>query len=63
MIQGRRLRVWSHKVDDLANESWVSNAVNGTLDTVTIDGKIYGMPVTTEGYGLMYNKKSLIRQG
>ncbi len=64
MIQGAGdLEVWSHKVDDLANESWVSNAVNGTLDTVTIDGKIYGMPVTTEGYGLMYNKEILDKAG
>ena len=29
-----------------------------------MEENIYGMPVTTEGYGLMYNKKkSLIRQG
>ena len=33
------------------------------LDTVTIDGKIYGMPVTTEGYGLMYNKEILDKAG
>ena len=50
MIQGAGdLEVWSHKVDDLSSEKWVSNAVKGTLDTVTKDGKIYGMPVATEG--------------
>lgn len=60
MIQGAGdLEVWSHKVDDLSSEKWVSNAVKGTLDTVTKDGKIYGMPVATEGYGLIYNKEIL----
>ena len=60
MIQGAGdLEVWSHKVDDLSSEKWVSNAVNGTLDTVTVDNKIYGMPVATEGYGLIYNKDIL----
>ena len=56
MIQGAGdLEVWSHKVDDLSSEKWISNAVKGTLDTVTKEGKIYGMPVATEGYGLIYN--------
>lgn len=60
MIQGAGdLEVWSHKVDDLSSEKWVSNAVKGTLDTVTKDEKIYGMPVATEGYGLIYNKEIL----
>ena len=60
MIQGAGdLGVWEHKVDDLSNESWKSKAVNGTLDTVTVDGKVYGMPVATEGYGLIYNKSIL----
>lgn len=60
MIQGAGdLEVWSHKVDDLSSEKWVSNAVKGTLDTVKVDNKIYGMPVATEGYGLIYNKDIL----
>lgn len=60
MIQGAGdLGVWNHKVDDLSNEPWKSKAVNGTLDTVTKDGKVYGMPVATEGYGLIYNKSIL----
>ena len=51
------IATWAHKVDDLASEAWVSDAVNGTLDAVTVDGKIQGMPVATEGYGLIYNKE------
>ena len=64
MIQGvGDLGVWQHKVDDLSKEAWVSNAVKGTLDTVTKDGAIYGMPAATEGYGLIYNKSILEKAG
>ena len=64
MIQGAGdLGVWEHKVDDLTSEPWISKAVNGTLDTVTVDGKVYGMPVATEGYGLIYNKSLLDAAG
>lgn len=57
------LEVWSHKVDDLTGEPWVKDAVNGTLDAVTKEGKVYGMPVATEGYGLIYNKEILDEAG
>jgi len=64
MIQGAGdYDIWKHKIDDLSSESWVSNAVSGTLDTVTIDGKVFGMPAATEGYGLMYNKDILDKAG
>ena len=60
MIQGAGdLKVWEHKLDDLSSEKWVSNAFDGTLDTVKKDGKLYGMPVAIEGYGLAYNKDIL----
>ncbi|MGL4624125.1 MAG: ABC transporter substrate-binding protein [Culicoidibacterales bacterium] len=57
------IETWSHKVDDLGSEAWVANAVNGTLDAVTVDGKIQGMPVATEGYGLIYNKDLFAEAG
>lgn len=64
MIQGAGdYGVWKHKIDDLSSEPWVKNAVKGTLDTVTIDGKVYGMPAATEGYGLIYNKAILDKAG
>ena len=64
MIQGAGdYGVWKHKIDDLSAEKWIGQAVNGTLDTVTIDGKVYGMPAATEGYGLMYNKDILDKAG
>lgn len=54
---------WKHKIDDLSDQSWVKNAVKGTLDTLTVDGKHYGMPAATEGYGLIYNKSILDKAG
>ena len=64
MIQGAGdYDVWKHKIDDLSSEAWTKNAVKGTLDTVTFDGKVYGMPAATEGYGLIYNKEILDKAG
>ena len=64
MIQGAGdYGVWKHKIDDLSSETWVKSAVKGTLDTVTVDGKVYGMPAATEGYGLLYNKEILDKAG
>lgn len=64
MIQGAGdYDVWKHKIDDLTGEPWVGKAVDGTLDTVTFDKKIYGMPAATEGYGLIYNKEILDKAG
>lgn len=44
-------------IEDLSDQDWVSHAVEGSLDAVTIDGKVYGIPVSVEGYGLVYNKE------
>ncbi|WP_244835493.1 ABC transporter substrate-binding protein [Clostridium sp. BJN0001] len=64
MIQGAGdYNVWKDKIDELTDQEWVKNAVKGTLDTITIDNKIYGMPAATEGYGLVYNKEILEKAG
>ncbi|MGN1197858.1 MAG: ABC transporter substrate-binding protein [Acetatifactor sp.] len=44
-------------VEDLSDEPWVEQAVDGSLEDVTLDGKVYGLPVSVEGYGLVYNKE------
>ncbi|WP_297422472.1 extracellular solute-binding protein [Clostridium sp.] len=64
MIQGTSdYELWKHKIDDLSDQEWIKNAVKGTLDAVTVDGKVYGMPAATEGYGLAYNKEILDKAG
>ncbi|SHE96131.1 ABC transporter substrate-binding protein [Clostridium fallax] len=54
---------WKDKLDDLSGEPWVSQAFDGTLNPVTIDGKIYGMPFDEEGYGFIYNKEIFKKAG
>ncbi len=44
------------KLEDLSSEPWVGHAATGTLEGVTLDNKIYGLPYAIEGYGLVYNK-------
>lgn len=46
---------WMQKLEDLSDQPWVSQAVDTVLDSVTADGKIYGMPYAIEGYGFIYN--------
>lgn len=47
---------WLPKLEDLSDQPWVANAASGTIDGVTIDGAVYGLPYAIEGYGLVYNK-------
>ncbi len=47
---------WLPKLEDLSAEPWVVNAATGTLEGVTLDNKVYGLPYAIEGYGLVYNK-------
>ncbi len=64
MVQGAGdYGIWKEKIDDLSSEPWIKDAVKGTLDTITFDGKVYGMPAATEGYGLIYNKSILDKAG
>lgn len=44
-------------LEDLSDQPWVKHANKGTLDLLTVDGKIYGLPVSTEGLGLIVNKQ------
>ncbi len=38
-------------------DKWLDLAQPGVLDAGTFDGKLLGIPFTTQGYGLLYNKK------
>lgn len=48
---------WADNLADLSAEPWIGNTVDGLLDDVSKDGKIYGMPIAIEGYGFVYNKE------
>lgn len=47
---------WQDKLENLSDQPWVANAVEGTLPNVTTGDKIYGLPYGIEGYGILYNK-------
>ncbi len=51
------IELYDGKLVDLTNEAWVANAIPGTLDNASKDGKVYGLPYATEGFGLVYNKE------
>lgn len=48
---------WDNKLEDLSDQSWLNDALDGTLDGVKVEGKTYGIPFDLEGYGLVYNKR------
>ncbi len=54
---------WADNLEDLSNEPWVDLAFSGTLDSVSIDGKVVGLPFNQEGYGLIYNKAIFDKAG
>lgn len=41
---------------DISDLDWLDTVADGMLDDVTIDGKVYGIPYTVEGFGIVYNK-------
>lgn len=49
-------KAWQRYLEDLSDQPWVDQAYDQALEPMTIDGKIYGMPINFEGYGFIYNK-------
>ncbi|AOT71764.1 ABC transporter substrate-binding protein [Geosporobacter ferrireducens] len=47
---------WMSRLEDLSDQPWVAQALEGVLSGVTVDGKIYALPFNIEGYGFVYNK-------
>lgn len=47
---------WMGKLEDLSDEPWVDQALDGILSGATVDGKVYALPFNIEGYGFVYNK-------
>ncbi len=59
MSMGQEFTSFRDKLLDLSAEEWVGRSSPGSLDYVTADGKVYGMPLTVESFGLIYNKAVL----
>jgi raffinose/stachyose/melibiose transport system substrate-binding protein len=54
---------WLHYLEDLSGESWIEDARPDTLAPVTLEGKVYGMPMNIEGFGIIYNKELFKKAG
>lgn len=44
-------------LEDLSDQPWVDHIVDAAKSDVEIDGKILGLPIALEGYGIVYNKE------
>lgn len=47
---------WMSRLEDLSDQPWVDQALEGVLSGVTVDGKVYALPFNVEGYGFIYHK-------
>lgn len=56
-------KLWRKYLVDLSDQPWVDGAYDDALKPVRLDGKVYGMPMNLEGYGLLYNKDLFRKAG
>ncbi|MDF2614491.1 MAG: sugar transporter substrate-binding protein [Clostridia bacterium] len=47
---------WGDQLENLSDQPWVKEVNDGLLGAVTNDKGIWGLPMTIEGYGFIYNK-------
>ncbi|ANS76565.1 ABC transporter substrate-binding protein [Paenibacillus yonginensis] len=57
------LEPYMDRATDLSDQAWVPNLLETTKAPTTVDGKLYGMPMNTEGYGIIYNKDLFAKAG
>ncbi|MDX8047562.1 ABC transporter substrate-binding protein [Gracilibacillus sp. S3-1-1] len=55
--------LWEPYLEDLSDQTWVQHAYPETLEPITRDNHIYGMPMNLEGYGIIYNKNLFHQAG
>lgn len=51
------------RTTDLTDEPWTKNLIETSKTPTTVDGKLYGMPMNVEGYGIVYNKSLFEKAG
>ncbi|WP_134700693.1 ABC transporter substrate-binding protein [Ammoniphilus sp. YIM 78166] len=51
----QEMETWIDHMEDLSDQPWVKDVVDIARDPITKDGNLYGMPMTIEGYGFIYN--------
>jgi raffinose/stachyose/melibiose transport system substrate-binding protein len=56
-------KLWQNYLENLSDEPWVDQAYEEALTPVTLNGKVFGMPINLEGYGFIYNKDLFKKAG
>lgn len=51
-----KLKLWEERIEDLSDQPWVKDIAPAAVNPVTLDGKVYGLPLSMEGFGYIYNK-------
>lgn len=51
-----KLQLWEERIEDLSDQPWVKDIASAATAPVTLDGKVYGLPLSMEGFGYIYNK-------
>lgn len=59
MGMGQEFAQFQQNLLDLTDAEFSKHALPGTQDPVTVNGRVYGMPLTVEAFGLLYNKSVL----
>lgn len=58
-LEAGDIRNLQDKLADVSDMECLQHALDGTVDDVTYDGKVLGVPVKTQAYGIIYNKTAL----
>lgn len=56
-------QLWKDRMEDLSDQPWVADLSDNVKDPMTMDGKLYGLPMNIEGYGFLYNKALFEKAG
>lgn len=57
------LEPYYDRATDLSNEPWAKDVVPSAAAPARVDGKLLGMPMNIEGYGIIYNKDLFAQAG
>lgn len=57
------LEAYYDRATDLSGEAWAKDVVPAAANPATVDGKLLGMPMNIEGYGIFYNKDLFAKAG